>query len=311
MEFYRPQGLLAGFHADRPDPEVEELHFLGEQWFPVNRGIDWHSHAVWELYQQLDGETRWRTHQARFQLGQGHFFAAPPQVAHQLTGASGKHHFVFAAIDIAAVARRHPAIAEFWRPGAGGCIQITHAERLEPPFRHLVREAGMRLPLRAEGLRAAVDCLVIEATRMLANPAGELLVPMHAGVHKAKDLLERHCSQPWKLAELGRLVGMSPNHLVTRFMREVGMSPHQYLLRQRVERAKHALAHSDASVAAIAADLGFASPQHFARVFAAAAGRSATAWRENAGEGGAPEARPGGRAPADRRSPDQRARSGR
>jgi AraC-like DNA-binding protein len=284
MEFYRPHGLLAGFHADRPDPGVPELHFLGEQWFPVHREIDWHAHAVWEFYQQLDGETRWRSHSARFQLGEGHFFAAPPGVEHQLTGASGKHHFVFAAIDLDAVAARHPAIAEHWpltgRDGRPGCIHLTNAESLEIPFRQVVREAGMLRPLRAEGLRAALDYLVIEATRLLAHPAEQVLLPMHPGVHKAKDLLERHSAQPWRLAELGRLVGLSPNHLVTLFVRDLGVSPHQFLLRQRVERAKHLLTHTDAAVAAIAADLGFASSQHFARVFAAEAGCPASEWRQ-------------------------------
>jgi AraC-like DNA-binding protein len=313
MQFYRPHGLLAGFHADRPEPAVPELQFLGEQWLPVNREIGWHQHEVWEFYQQLDGETRWRSHSARYHLGPGNFFAAAPGVQHQLTGASGKHHFVFAAIDVAVVAARHPAIAEFWpglrgngatrpdgkpgnsrKPGAKGrdaatpaqiplaCIHLTNAESLETPFRQVVREAGMLRPLRAEGLRAAVDYLVIEATRLLAHPAEKVLVPMHPGVHKAKDLLERHSSQPWRLAELGRLTGLSPNHLVTLFVRDLGVSPHQYLLRQRVERAKHQLAHSDVAVAAIASDLGFASPQHFARVFAATAGCSASAWRARA-----------------------------
>ena len=76
MQFYRPHGLLAGFHADRPEPAVPELQFLGEQWLPVNREIGWHQHEVWEFYQQLDGETRWRSHSARYHLGPGNFFAA-------------------------------------------------------------------------------------------------------------------------------------------------------------------------------------------------------------------------------------------
>jgi AraC family transcriptional regulator len=51
------------------------------------------------------------------------------------------------------------------------------------------------------------------------------------------------------------------------FRRGVGVPPHQYLLARRVERAREPLAQTDLPVADVALEVGFASGQHFARVF--------------------------------------------
>ncbi len=283
MQYVRPHGVIAGFHADAPDETVPELLALGEQWFPRQREIGVHAHHAWELYLQLDGVSRWRSARGGVQLGPGDMYAAPPDVEHRLVDSSTrKHHFVFAIVDLDAVFARLPGLAGPWRKGS--FLRIENAEAIEPPFRQLVREVTMAQPHRAEGLRAALDTVVIEATRLLEAAAGarrgDPLIPMHPAVTKAKHLIESHPEQAWRLIELGRLVGMSPNHLVNLFTHEVGVSPRQYLLRQRIERAKHQLATSDAAITAIALDLGFSSSQHFAKSFTAIAGCSASTWRE-------------------------------
>ena len=60
---------------------------------------------------------------------------------------------------------------------------------------------------------------------------------------------------------------LSPNHLAQLFTDEVGVSPRQFLLRERVRRAKELLQGSDAAITSIALDLGFSSSQHFAKMF--------------------------------------------
>jgi transcriptional regulator GlxA family with amidase domain len=95
-----------------------------------------------------------------------------------------------------------------------------------------------------------------------------------------RELLEQQFCEPWRLADLGRLAGLSPNHLAQLFGKEVGVSPHQYLLRQRIERAKELLAGTDVPITRIALDLGFSSSQHFARVFHQNVKRSARAYRD-------------------------------
>jgi AraC-like DNA-binding protein len=279
MALYRPQGLLAGFHADRPDPAVPEVLHLGEQWTPMAWAIGRHEHAVWELYLQLDGTSVWSSQRRTFRLDPGHWYAAPPGLEHRLVRALGNHHYVFAGLDVDAVLRRMPALAAPWR--RRDFAHHAHAASIEAPFRQLVREAVTAQPFRTEGLRAALEAVVIEATRLLAaGPADSLLLAMHPGVRRAKQLMEEHPEQPWRLVELGRAAGLSPSHFAGLFAKEVGLPPRQHLLRLRIARAKHELATSDAAITAIAFGLGFSSSQHFAKTFRKQVRASAKQWRD-------------------------------
>jgi AraC family transcriptional regulator len=48
---------------------------------------------------------------------------------------------------------------------------------------------------------------------------------------------------------------------------ELTLSPHQYLLRQRIERAKQLLADPRQRVAEVSQELGFAHQSHFTTLF--------------------------------------------
>ncbi len=278
MLLYRPQRVLDGLQAEEPDPSNPEQQHLAQQWLPMSSAIGSHIHQVWELYLQLDGMSLWSAHRRHFELRSGHFYAAPPGLDHQLvTRPTGHHHYVFLGVDLGPVLQRLPAIAPCWQ--RQDFIHLTAAESLEAPFRQVVREAVMQQPYRTEGLRMALDTVVVEASRLLSAGSRGLQATEHPAVAKARNLMENHPGEPWRLSELGRMVGLSPNHLVTLFTRDVGVSPHQHLLRLRIERAKHQLATTDAPVTAVAMSLGFASSQHFARSFRQIARMSARAWR--------------------------------
>ncbi|MGH7215100.1 MAG: helix-turn-helix transcriptional regulator, partial [Tepidisphaeraceae bacterium] len=95
-----------------------------------------------------------------------------------------------------------------------------------------------------------------------------------------------HYTEPWRLADLGRMVGVSPNHLVQLFTRDVGVSPHRYLVQRRIERAKELLRQSDVPITQLALDLGFSSSQHFAKTFRQMAKCPARRFRQRYQEAG-------------------------
>jgi AraC-like DNA-binding protein len=302
MRFLRPQSLLAGFHADAPDPAVAELVHAGEQWAGSEYMIGDHAHRTWELYLQLHGTSRWHSWEdprrsRRYVIEPGGLFAAAPHVRHGQYGrVEAKHHFVFAAIDLEAVFARHRRLRALWPRDR--CIHLASATTLEAPFRQLVRELAVSRPMRSEGLRMAVDSLIVETSRLLhaaAQPrprlrrrAGKavqvpLLVPSHPGVRTVRDLLDAQFQQPWRLADLSRLAGLSPSHLAQLFRTEVGMPPHQYMIRRRIDRAKELLTYTDAPITQIGLELGFSSSQHFSKRFRASTGRTAQQYRASSG----------------------------
>lgn len=81
------------------------------------------------------------------------------------------------------------------------------------------------------------------------------------------DYIDAHLGDEITLADLAQLVGMSQFHFGRLFKQSLGLSPYQYLLRQRVERAKQLLQQTDNPVAEIALECGFNSHSHFGRKF--------------------------------------------
>jgi AraC-like DNA-binding protein len=102
---------------------------------------------------------------------------------------------------------------------------------------------------------------------------------------RAKDLLSNRLSGEMALAQLARECGLSAGHFARAFRQSFGMAPHQWLLSVRVERAKERLLHSDASLAEIAIDCGFADQSHFTRVFTKQIGVGPGQWRRQNASG--------------------------
>lgn len=93
-------------------------------------------------------------------------------------------------------------------------------------------------------------------------------------VRSALDYIHIRFRTCWPLAELARSVHLSPAYLSRLFRKTVGISPKQYLIRYRVERAKQLLMINPEHlpIKAIAARSGFASPEQFTRTFHRMAG---------------------------------------
>jgi AraC-like DNA-binding protein len=71
----------------------------------------------------------------------------------------------------------------------------------------------------------------------------------------------------WKVADLAREVAIDPDHLGRVFRRHFGVSISTYLRELRLDRAAASLVLTEASVAQIAADEGFADQSHFTQAF--------------------------------------------
>jgi AraC family transcriptional regulator len=83
------------------------------------------------------------------------------------------------------------------------------------------------------------------------------------------------------LDEMAQSIGLSTAHFARMFRKSTGEAPHQFVLRQRVERAKAMLRAPDARVLAVAVACGFKTQQHFAQVFRDVCGVSPTRYRQD------------------------------
>jgi len=82
-------------------------------------------------------------------------------------------------------------------------------------------------------------------------------------------------------ARLARLAGLSYCPLFRLFKIQLGLSPQQYIERQRIAYAKHLLRLNHLSIKEVAARAGFANQLYFSRRFQKATRLSPTQFREN------------------------------
>ncbi len=93
------------------------------------------------------------------------------------------------------------------------------------------------------------------------------------------DILARP-EEDHSLDALSRRANLTPSHFCRVFKKATGTTPHQYVLKARLERAQQLLGGSDMSIAAIADQLGFTSQSHFTRAFRHYAGQTPSGWRQ-------------------------------
>jgi AraC family transcriptional regulator len=113
------------------------------------------------------------------------------------------------------------------------------------------------------------------------------LVQMYRGglgsarLRRIKELVQAKMEDDLSLDEMAQSVGLSTAHFARMFRKSTGQSPHQFVLRQRIERAKAMLRAPDARVLDVAVACGFKTQQHFAQVFRDVCGVSPTEYRHD------------------------------
>ena len=95
------------------------------------------------------------------------------------------------------------------------------------------------------------------------------------------DYIDAHLDQEIKLPNLARLLDMSQFHFSRLFKQSLGISPYQYLLQQRVERAKQLLKNTDRLITDIAFACGFNSHSHLSKQFKQLTGMTPKAYRSS------------------------------
>ncbi|MBD2309592.1 helix-turn-helix transcriptional regulator [Chroococcidiopsis sp. FACHB-1243] len=89
----------------------------------------------------------------------------------------------------------------------------------------------------------------------------------HTQLQQAIDYIQIHLNRDLSLAELASVIGISPTYFASLFKQAMGISPHQYVIQQRVERAKLMLLKTDLAIADIALQVGFSSQSHLTQQF--------------------------------------------
>jgi AraC-like DNA-binding protein len=176
------------------------------------------------------------------------------------------------------------------------------------PFNPLLEALPRLLHVPADGDGAWLRQMMLQAARGATGPGGSALadrisetmfidavrrhasrLPEHATgwlaglrdrqVGRALALLHADPRHPWNVAELAGAAALSRSAFCERFARLLGVAPARYLARWRMEMAATMLRQSQAPVATIAYEVGYASEAAFTRAFARLVGMPPSRWR--------------------------------
>jgi AraC family transcriptional regulator len=98
-------------------------------------------------------------------------------------------------------------------------------------------------------------------------------------VRRIREYIDGNIDQRISVELLAGLANLSVCYFVRAFKQSLGVTPHDYLIRQRVERTKQLLSGSDMPLSQIALAAGFADQSHFARRFRQHVGMSPRDYR--------------------------------
>jgi AraC-like DNA-binding protein len=105
----------------------------------------------------------------------------------------------------------------------------------------------------------------------------------HGALQRIEEHIEAHLDSALDIDELAAIVRMSSSHFTRSFHKSVGVTPHRYVIQNRVMRARELLATTNLPLSEIALATGFSDQSHFSRRFHEIVGIPPGAFRGNDG----------------------------
>jgi AraC family transcriptional regulator len=100
---------------------------------------------------------------------------------------------------------------------------------------------------------------------LLKGRYGPALSPMQ--VSRVREYIRAHLASDLGLAKMAGQVNLSPHYFSMLFKHAVGVSPHHYVLQERIREGQRLLAVGGTSISELALNLGFSDQSHFSRAF--------------------------------------------
>lgn len=118
------------------------------------------------------------------------------------------------------------------------------------------------------------NVLVVQLIRQMSNRQGSNGVIRGSGgrlgrhaLRAVEEYIHAHLDQNFALADLADVAHLSEFHFARLFKQTTGLPPHQFVIHQRVERAKQLITAGRLSLAQVAAEVGFSDQSQLTRHF--------------------------------------------
>ena len=130
--------------------------------------------------------------------------------------------------------------------------------------------------------RAGGMCKALAA--MMENNASEKVrneAPDFKYVNKAIRIISEHYAEKIKITDIADMVGINRSYLSNLFKKELSVSPQEFLINYRLDKAAQMLSETEDSVGNVASAVGYADPLAFSKAFKQKFGVSPRSYRNN------------------------------
>jgi AraC family transcriptional regulator len=220
------------------------------------------------------------------QIARGHIFVTrsrtPYEVCH--TSRVGERLEI---VQVHVAVDQFLAALEVAYPGKGHEVEVVDFSGRDETLAYLCFACAEMLSMRTLG-----KCRrVANMTRLFATYLAEKYIvaaaekpDFYSGLpiwqlRKVEDYVREHLGEEISVERLAQLAELSPFHFSRVFKQATGMSPHQFVTRERITHAQQLIRETSRSLIEIALEVGYANPSHFAKVFGKVAGVTPTEFR--------------------------------
>jgi AraC family transcriptional regulator len=137
------------------------------------------------------------------------------------------------------------------------------------------RNAGDRLYAESVGQTVVMRLVGLQPPRTKVSALSKWRLK------RVQEYVDAHIDEALHLPDLAAAAGLSRMHFAAQFRAATGYRPHEYLLHQRVERAKAMLSSMEMPLVEVALSVGFRAQAHFSTVFKRLTGETPGRWRRS------------------------------
>src|SRR5882724_966840 len=142
-----------------------------------------------------------------------------------------------------------------------------------------------RVPGKSPRVAALTQLMAAHIVEKYTDDAGQ--TPAHRGglpirqLRKVEDYIAEHLAEEISIERLAELVELSASHFAHVFKETTGMTPLQFVTRQRITLAQQLIRETSRSLIDVGLEVGYTSPSHFAQVFRRVVGVTPTEFRSS------------------------------
>lgn len=254
------------------DPDVPGITEVLHATFP-SHAYPMHTHDTWTVLLVDAGGVRYDLDHRQHQTETSRVVLLPPHVAHD-GRAAGNHGFRKRVLYLDA------AQVDIRRMGRA----VDQPDWTDPALRTAVDRVHRAVQRPGDELEAE-GWLAIATARLGRHVAGADPAPAQSRAptlaRRLQDLLDDHVVDGISLATASAALGARPSHLVRAFGREMGISPHRYLVGRRLDLARRLLL-TGKQPNVVAAEVGFYDQAHLTRHFKRTLGVTPAAYARSA-----------------------------